>query len=135
MNDTYPRFGFVKCDACGGDAPCDTMEDYPDGGWHLPYPLFGYYCGFTDDIDGIQLSWIICHDCVARLLALFPLLAKSLGKGGHPAGVSTPDTTANEHSKPCCDFCWATHSETKDLLLTDDNGEWRTQEQQNKGDR
>jgi len=120
-NDFYrdtPRYGFVKCDGCGENAPCHTQERLPDNGWALPYQIFGYYGGFTDDDEGQSIwdkSVILCHSCVLRFLDFFPLIAKRISKGGHSLMPFA------DEAKPCCDYAW-TLIEGETYLA--ENGEW-----------
>jgi hypothetical protein len=82
-----------SCDACG-----DIMHDKPS-----PFPFFnglsfdisGGYDQFTDLTEG-ALTLTLCHDCVLRMIALFPAMGKKLGKGCHPC----------ESDTPCCAFAW-----------------------------
>lgn len=93
----------VTCSACGNDAPCTQQKRLPDQGWELPFDVFGYYYGFSDEIsvligDRRSRIWIMCHDCVAKFLDTFPLLAATLGKGLHPH--------YGDSDEPCCEYAW-----------------------------
>ena len=92
----------VVCSGCGETVEAETVNTgYPDKGWVLPFETFGYYGGFSDDLDTFgsdsePVLWLLCHDCIVRFLSAFPLLAKTKSKGGHPCEAVTP----------CCDFAW-----------------------------
>jgi hypothetical protein len=109
----------VKCDACGEarqvSHPTATTID---SGWCLPYDAFGFYGGFTDNLDFLMSdtepkSWNMCHACIVKLLDTFPLLAKSLAKGEHPSPYE--DT-------PCCDYAWCIAPSGKTMLAS--GGQW-----------
>lgn len=80
--------------------PC-AQEGLPDNGWVLPYDDFGYYGGFTDNLEHGEKPRRakICHDCVVKLLDALPNFAETLERGGHPC----------ENAVPCCEFAWRTH--------------------------
>lgn len=93
MTDTPPT---VTCNGCGFDFanyfhPHDTAID---NGWVMKYSDFGYYSGFTDCVP--EGEWHLCHDCVVKLLTVFPRLGKTFSNGEHPYTGSTP----------CCDWAW-----------------------------
>ena len=109
----------VKCDACGEvkqvSHPTATTLD---SGWCLPYEAFGYYGGFTDNLDFLMSdrepkSWNICHACIVKFLDTFPLLAKSIEKGAHPSPYE---------NKPCCDYAWSFTPSGETVLAS--GGEW-----------
>lgn len=91
----------TTCDACGVHYE-SSHDSLPDDGWDMPYDLFGYYGGFTDNI-GVLLggdrsrSWWLCHSCVVKFLETFPRLAESIGASCHP----TP-----QGAEPCCRHAW-----------------------------
>jgi hypothetical protein len=109
----------VRCDAC--DEARDTS--YPtattiDSGWSLPYEAFGYYGGFTDNLDALMSdndyrSWSMCHACIVKFLDTFPLLAKSIEKGAHPSPYD---------DKPCCSYAWSIAPNGETALAS--GGEW-----------
>lgn len=91
----------VLCSACGQTCVCTQQERLPDDGWILPFDLFGYYGGFSDEIDAlignrVPRSWTLCHDCVVKFFETFPMLAEALGKGTHSC----------DRDEPCCEFAW-----------------------------
>ena len=109
----------VKCDACGqarqASMPTATTID---GGWYLPYEHFGFYAGFTDNLEALMAddeprSWSICHDCVVKFLDTFPLLAKSIESGGHHSPYE---------AKPCCNYAWSSTLEGETVFAS--GGEW-----------
>lgn len=92
---------YVRCSGCDYDVQCDEQKHLPSNGWDLPFDLFGYYGGFTDEVDVLfsnrrSRSWILCHDCIVKFLTLFPALAETIGKGTHPCDSETP----------CCEWAW-----------------------------
>ena len=73
----------VRCSGCDYDVECDEQKHLPRNGWQLPFDIFGYYGGFTDEVDALlgsrrSRSWTLCHDCVVKFLTLFPALASFL---------------------------------------------------------
>jgi hypothetical protein len=93
----------VTCDGCGETTVCTQQEHLPDYGWALPYEQFGYYGGFTDEIEVLlgqretNLA-ILCHDCVVKVLNALPMLANKIAPddGHHPY----------EGETPCCKWAW-----------------------------
>lgn len=75
-----------SCDACGASFIHDG----------LTIDISGHYNGFTDHCD--HLPFRLCHDCVVRMIEVFPAMADKLGKGCHPC----------ESEMPCCAFAWKT---------------------------
>lgn len=111
----------VKCDACGearqGSREWTTPPTIVDG-WSLYYEAFGFYGGFTDDINSLisnaqPKSWNICHACIVKFLDTFPLLAKSIEKGAHPSPYE---------DKPCCDYAWSFTNEGETVFAN--GGQW-----------
>ena len=91
----------VRCSGCGVETVCNQQKHLPDNGWDLPFDLFGYYGGFTDEVDVLfsnrrSRSWILCHDCIVKLLTVFPLLGDTIGRGTHLC----------EDETPCCEWAW-----------------------------
>lgn len=128
----------IKCDECGEEQPATQQDNYPDGGWSLPYETFGYYGGFDDNI-GVLLGedkpndFILCHDCVVKLLTALPVLGAKLVGGHHPNWVhddgfdgSGDDGTVHPS---CCRWAWtwkrvgASRYEV-DTYYGDGNGGW-----------
>jgi hypothetical protein len=110
----------VKCDACGELHLASVgAPSAIDNGWWLPYDTFGYYSGFTDNLEAMMMSpdllkvWTICHDCIVKFLDIFPLLAKSIEKGGHPSPYE---------KKPCCDYAWCIDPSGETVFAS--GGEW-----------
>jgi len=92
---------YTQCPGCDKRVPCTHGGIYPDNGWVLAFDYFGYYSGFDDNVPvlfGQQRSreFMLCHDCVGRLLALFPRLAEMVGPNCHPC----------EGDTPCCRHAW-----------------------------
>lgn len=77
---------------------CDGCSvTYTD--WGMSLDISGGYAQFTDcfgeDARDAHTLYL-CHDCVLRLVNLFPALRAKFGAGCHP-------TTADA---PCCEFGW-----------------------------
>lgn len=92
---------FTQCPACEQTVPCTPGGIYPDAGWVLPFDLFGYYSGFDDAVPVLfgqrrSREFVLCHDCVVKLLELFPNLARAVGQNCHPCQDETP----------CCRHAW-----------------------------
>lgn len=96
----------VVCSACDTIVPAESVNvSYPDAGLVIAVRSLGYYGGFYDLIfeeerdDDIE-NWRMCHDCVVKFFATFPLLADRLGtafgKAMHPCDADVP----------CCEFAW-----------------------------
>jgi len=71
----------------------------------MEYETFGYYSGFSDDIEPmldnrISKKWFMCHDCVVKFLETFPMLGETVHKGGHSIRCD------KDNSKPCCNWAW-----------------------------
>jgi hypothetical protein len=111
----------VICDACGEGVPSTWQPGLPDSGWSLPFQSFGYYGGFSDDLEtelGIidasqRQRWLLCHDCVMKFLFVFPQLAKFLQAGQHPCVENTP----------CCQFAWRVNPQTNNIQVAQ-LGQW-----------
>jgi hypothetical protein len=88
----------TTCMGCGSQVKsADLNSDLPDNGWKLYPDDFGYYSGFHDSFgEEESRPFIICHDCVVKLLELFPRLAEMIHPGGHPCQDETP----------CCRHAW-----------------------------
>jgi hypothetical protein len=90
------------CSACGIEQPVKDGEVYPENGWVLPYETFGYYGGFSDEVDVLlgqrqSRQWIFCHDCIIKFLELFPALDQSnIEYGSHLC----------ESDVSCCKWSW-----------------------------
>jgi hypothetical protein len=81
--------GLVICSACEKSVKAVRDTDLPDDGWVLDFDYFGYYGGFTDEMS-------VCHDCVVKLLELFPRLGELVGANNHPC----------QDAVPCCRHAW-----------------------------
>lgn len=78
----------------------------------LSFSLAGYDSGFNDDTSDHNPLLILCHDCVLRLIDLFPRAGREMQRACHPNG--------NDDDTPCCQYCWTfidgeTHIPTTDL--------------------
>lgn len=85
----------VRCDECLKEWPA-WQKKLPNFGWSIPLASLGYYGGFTDDWGSSEQRYILCHDCVVRLLTLFPGMAAQINPGGHPY----------DGEVPCCSWGW-----------------------------
>jgi hypothetical protein len=89
MTETLPN----NCDGCGAPVTRWLPDEPPDRG--LSFDISGSYAGFTDNFQR-PVSFAgridICHDCVVRLVELFPILRLKFGVACHPC----------EDEKPCC---------------------------------
>jgi hypothetical protein len=104
------------CDGCGQTQRLtqQTHPTLPDGGWILPYENFGYYGGFSDDIQVAfgqrqSKSWSLCHDCVVKFFETFPALANDFGGSHHPNFIHTDFRDNGDDGtlhKSCCRFAW-----------------------------
>lgn len=112
----------VVCSSCERTVSSAGINPYPNNGWIIRFDDFGYYGGFTDNIDSlldnrISRRWILCHDCVVKFLTAFPNLARTIDAGGHGRDTDTDTTT------PCCEWEWRI-SDTGETQIVGDNGEW-----------
>ena len=101
MNQPDTPTRYATCSACAQQVICTQQQSYPDDGWVLAFDTFGYYGGFCDNLDVLlsrvrSREWIMCHDCVAKFLTTFPLLAQTIGQNCHP----------NSDVVPCCTHAW-----------------------------
>lgn len=113
ISDIDEPLGHI-CDACGSGLPTQ--------GWHVPYQSMGYYNGFTDNLNSLlsdeqEKYWFMCHDCIVKLLALFPRLGEFLDKGEHPC----------RQEVPCCRWAWRMSDDHR-VQIVDDEGNWVTAE-------
>jgi hypothetical protein len=103
------------CDACGQKQRLtqQTSPALPDGGWIMEFEHFGYYGGFSDDIEVAfgkrdSNSWSLCHDCVVKFFETFPALAEQFAGGHHPNFIHTDHhggDIGTDHPS-CCRFAW-----------------------------
>lgn len=129
----------ITCDCCGKDDASTQQEDVPDDGWHLPVDLFGYYGGFSDNIGvlmGLEPSnWLVmCHDCVVKFLATFPMLAEKLTEMGHlnrrrDGIIHGVDPDDGREYPSCCEWAWTTVKtgpgwQDYDIYYGDGQGGW-----------
>jgi hypothetical protein len=79
---------------------CTQQQNLPDWGILFDFVSSGYYGGFIDNFPPSekdqQLKWRMCHDCVVKLLEVFPMLASKTGVGYHPC----------KDAEPCCRWAW-----------------------------
>ena len=106
-----PKTSVVVCDNCGEEAPATQQKSLPDNGWWLPFEHFGYYGGFTDEMDVLigqreGDALIICHDCVKRMLYFLPGIAGKMRKGNHPNMNTGHEFQHPLDIEPCCEWCW-----------------------------
>lgn len=111
----------VICTACEQSVPSvGEWQPFPENGWIMRFDDFGYYSGFTDNIEAqlderISRRWFLCHDCVVKFLTLFPNLARSVDRGGH--------CRSENATTPCCAWEWRIGENGK-AEIVGDNGEW-----------
>jgi hypothetical protein len=91
----------VVCTACEKPVKAAHETDLPDDGWVLDFDYFGYYSGFTDEFHALigaepSRKFTMCHDCVVKLLELFPRLGELVGANNHPC----------QDAVPCCRHAW-----------------------------
>lgn len=98
-----------SCDGCGATTPSPFFAD--DG---FSFDLSGGYGQFTDYTEEDEQRLMLCHDCVLRMIALFPAMGKKLGKGCHPCMEDVP----------CCAFAWTQDEEGTPLVASDDVKSW-----------
>lgn len=108
----------LQCDGCGlmHDSSCQNGH-YIDYGWGLMFGDFGYYGGFTDNLEAmfdvrdnpehaVKYMAHLCHDCCVKFMTTFPLLAVRMGvEGGHP-NKNEHDSDNGIATPPCCPFAW-----------------------------
>lgn len=125
----------ITCNECGQEQPTTQQDHYPDGGWALPYESFGYYGGFDDNIEVILGSerptdFILCHDCVVKLLTALPGLGAKLAGGHHPNFTHTDfhaDGDDGTLHPSCCRWAWTwkkVGDRKMDTYFGDGNGGW-----------
>lgn len=136
LTDTTPIPTTVDCSACGETynkhlitlRSGEQLSEPAPSGWFLPYKHFGYYNGFDDDTRVLigneeYEHWWMCHDCVIKFFATFPLLAEKMGdRGCHPNNMGTGIEVPS-----CCRWCWTWLTEGTESIvyLGDGNGGWR----------
>lgn len=87
MNNNYD----FTCDGCAGVFSYDTRDAH-----HTEYlfcDITGGYAGFTDICFHPRSendNMFLCHNCVVRMIELFPALRKKFGTGCHESVTSTP---------------------------------------------
>lgn len=121
----------MVCDNCKEEVRATQQDNYPDNGWWLPYSHFGYYGGFTDEIDVLMgmadgKSLIICHDCIVRMLYFLPALGEAIGKGNHINQNRGKDFQHPLDVKPCCDWCWTSVRDGREpaKIYVVEDGKW-----------
>ena len=86
----------LHCEECG--APVRNLSPegvQPEDG--LVLNLSGHYGGFTDFLEEDEAKYVLCHDCCAMLLQLFPNI-----------GIQMKNTHPYEGEEPCCPWGWTT---------------------------
>lgn len=116
----------ITCDACGCEAESHSDEVSIYNGWELPVDQFGYYAGFSDNIDvliGIkENAWLkMCHDCVLKFLETFPLLAEKITCLGHSMRHENHDDPLS--TKSCCKYAWTFVKNGEKYHIYDGDGE------------
>ena len=107
---TYKQ-NHINCYGCSTRIPLVGEDiDMPVNG--LSLSLAGNYDGFNDDTSDHAPRLILCHDCVLRLIELFPRAGREMQQGCHPID--------NDSDTPCCAYCWTfidgeSHVPTPDL--------------------
>jgi len=139
MSETENSEQHALCHGCGENQRLTQQSSpkFPDGGWAMEFEHFGYYGGFSDDIDVAfgkrkSGSWSLCHDCVVRFFDAFPLLAEKFGQGHHPNFVHTdlPNGERGTSNVSCCRFAWTWNvyemngKRCYDTYYGDGNGGW-----------
>lgn len=79
-------------------APCEGCNN-PHTDYGFALDISGGYAQFTDCFgeDPSPNHYLrLCHDCVLRLVELFPIMRSKLNGGCHPYTGETP----------CCEFGW-----------------------------
>jgi len=110
----------VFCDGCEKPSACTQQDSAPDNGWVLPYQTFGYYSGFTDDIEVLfgqkeSRNWILCHDCVVKILEVLPMLGATIDRGSHLCDAEIP----------CCKWSWKPKADGESgYLILNEKNEW-----------
>lgn len=98
----------LYCEGCGALISCDDPLLPSDG---LALNIGGHHGGFNDDTTGGTFNnlLVLCHDCVLRLVGLFPILHLKFGVGCHPS-----------HDTPCCPYGWR-WGENDELLVPNES--------------
>ncbi len=120
FSENFPEHGFHPCIGCGNMMPHHSQKDLPENGWVIPLGDLGYYGGFSDEEKPHSVT--LCHDCVIKLLELFPMFGVLIGKGGH--------SSLGSDEKPCCQWAWKTESingASIVYLASDDGERWLAQ--------
>lgn len=128
------------CSGCGQSQRLtqQTSPSLPDGGWSMGFEHFGYYGGFSDELEVAfgkrdSKQWTLCHDCVVRFFDAFPALAESFGGGHHPNFIHTDFRDRGEDGTihpSCCRFAWTWRvyqengKRVYDIYDGDGNGGW-----------
>lgn len=123
----------VICEGCGEPAPATQQENFPDDGWDLPYDLFGYYGGFTDNIRVLfgqeeSRSISLCHECVRKIVDAIPGLQPLMdgGHGNHNRPIGYKGNPLD--IPPCCRYCWESvyiGDRKWQMYMSDGAGGWR----------
>ena len=138
MTDVFaPPLPMVECDACGSKSRLLSINGEMDGGWALPTSMFGYYGGFSDNVDVLLGDYTdahindlkICHDCVLKFLNTFPRLADKINGLSHPSihGGLTKKASQNPLDTPsCCRYSWTAvlNGDVIQIYHGNDKGGW-----------
>lgn len=124
------------CDGCGGEVPNDGIGNH-EYGLSTPISHLGHYSGFTDSFgwleDETEEWFVMCHDCVLRLLETFPGLAAKMRKhrGHHPNMNGERNPQKGTDTAPCCEHAWTWDvsededgNTTRTTFVANQNGEW-----------
>lgn len=113
---TFSKSPVTECSSCGGAFEDMEYWGQPESGWSIPWELLGGYGGFTDEFGPAyegrpSKTWEMCHDCVVKMLKLFPRLANDISKGSHPC----------EDAVPCCEWAWKSEGGVIFIVV---DGQW-----------
>jgi len=103
------------CDLCGVEQDAHSQAgNFIDYGWSFNWLHLGHYGGFTDNFppspnkgyDSARHTVHMCHDCITKMLQLFPRLSEIAKlRGGHP-NRNKDDGQNGIAVPPCCQYCW-----------------------------
>jgi hypothetical protein len=113
MTETLPE----HCEGCGAPVSRWLPTEPPNHG--MAFGLRGSYAGFTDSFEpqAFQHRLDLCHDCVLRMVELFPIMRFKLGVACHPC----------ETEVPCCAYGFTTSDEKGFIRIpNNDLSGWRS---------